>query len=297
MPTDAGLVAEAGGEACELDADCSDDNVCTGERCEGGRCSHPPVDEGVVCGDTQNGECTTADTCDGAGVCQPNHLPAGSACGDALETECTSPDTCDGSGACQPRHAAAGSACGSSAEAECTSPDVCDADGLCSPNHAPNGSLCSDGSCTLGECIEGQPEGCPAEVVTDVPFEATWRTVGGVDLFGGGCDVDNTPDHAVVFTAPVAGVFRFEAAGSVGDDDPESGNSGSEELADSVLTIAAGSCLGPGAMSRGCNDDIEDGDLDSRLDLELSLGEVVTVYVGELREPGGGSGSLSITLR
>src|SRR5437660_164424 len=40
-----------------------------------------------------------ADTCNGSGTCQPNHVAAGTNCGDA-GTECTNQDKCDGNGAC-----------------------------------------------------------------------------------------------------------------------------------------------------------------------------------------------------
>jgi hypothetical protein len=297
VSTDAGLGGAGVAVGCDADADCEDDNDCTGDTCDDGVCSNRPVDEGVVCGDPMNGECSTADTCDSAGVCRPNDSPAGTPCGDPLEGACTSPDSCDGLGICAPRHALAGTPCGDDDQDECSAADACDEAGACSANDLPNGSACDDGSCTLGECIEDQPVGCPVDVVNDVPFNTSWRTVGRVNLFGGGCDIGGTPDYAVVFTAPTSGTFRFEAAGVAGQDDPEGGNAGAEALADSVLTIAEGSCEGMNAQQLACNDDIAPGNLDSRLDLALSLGDVVTVYVSELREQGGGSGTLSITER
>lgn len=295
--SDGGLGGADGAASCTSDAECNDANFCTGDTCDGGVCSHRPVDEGVVCGDTANDECTAADTCDGAGLCRPNDVAAGTPCGDPSEDECTSPDECDGSGACAPRHAAVGTSCGDDDEDECSGADQCDGAGVCSANDLPNGSACDDGSCTLGECIDDQPVGCPVDVVNDVPFNTTWRTVGRVNLFGGSCDIGGTPDYAVVFTAPTTGTFRFEATGLPGEDDPESGEPGTEALADSVLKIADGSCEGMNAMELGCNDDIPGDSLNSLLELELNQDDVVTVYVGELREPEGGSGTLSITLQ
>ena len=130
-----------------------------------------------------------------------------------------------------------------------------------------------------------------------------WRTVGRVDLYEGGCDVENTPDFALVFTAPADGTYRIEAAGEVGDNDPELGGEDASELADSVLTIATGACGGFAAMSLGCNDDIPGngvpggGEFDSLIDLSLEAGDTITIYVNEFGEivPGGGSGTLSIT--
>jgi hypothetical protein len=161
----------------------------------------------------------------------------------------------------------------------------------------PNGSACEGGSCTLGECIAGNPVGCPAEVASELPFEASWRTVGGVDLFDSiGCDdFDNTPDFAVLFTAPAAGTYRFEAFGDA-ETDPETDGT---LAADSILTVAEGACPELAAEQIECNDDIDDGvDVNSLIDLELEAGETVTVYAGEFREqlPGGGSGRVRISV-
>jgi hypothetical protein len=224
---------------------------------------------------------------DGGAGCDP-------ACDDG--NDCTV-DICD-AGECRHPPAGAGAPCGSDRDDECTAADTCDGQGACLSNDAANGSGCNDGSCTLGECIDGQPVGCPAQVVTGLPFATGWRTVGGVDLYAGGCDVASTPDFALVFTPPAAGMYRFEAAGEVGTDDPELGGEEASELADSVVTIAAGACGGFAAPSLGCNDDIELGvNLDSRLDLALEEGQTITIYVNEYAEvvPGDGSGTLSIT--
>jgi hypothetical protein len=182
--------------------------------------------------------------------------------------------------------------CGSQVDGECTNPDQCSAAGVCLANDEANGSECDDGSCTLGECIEDQPVGCPRDVVTQVPFNTSWSSVGSPDLFDGGCDTANSADYALTFTAPADGTYRFGAAGTLGAEadliPPD---------ADSVLTVANGACAGPGAVQLECNDDIIDSvNLDSQLDLVLESGETVTVYVGELGEPGGGTGTLSITV-
>jgi hypothetical protein len=221
----------------------------------------------------------------------------GGSCDEACDdgNDCTV-DICDAD-ECRHPPAEAGALCGSGRDDECTAPDSCDGQGECLPNDAANGNECSDGSCTLGECIQGQPVGCPALVVTGLPFATGWRTVGRVDLYGGDCDVDDTPDFALVFTAPAAATYRIEAAGEVGNDDPELGGDEASELADSVLTVAAGACGGVAAPIIDCNDDIAPGNLDSRIDLELEEGETITIYVNEFGEvvPGGGSGTLSVT--
>jgi len=223
---------------------------------------------------------------------------AGVACDGGCDdgNDCTV-DICDAN-ECRHPLAEEGALCGSDRNDECTTPDSCDAQGECLPNDAPNGSECNAGSCTLGECIEGQPVGCPALVVPGLPFSTGWRTVGGVNLYNGACDVANTPDFAVVFTAPAAGAYLIEAAGELGTNDPEGNGDEASNLADSVLTIAAGACGGLGAPEINCNDDIAAGQLDSSIRLELADGETITIYVNEYGEvvPGGGSGTLSITL-
>ena len=58
-----------------------------------------PRSAGVQCGDWESSLCDEPDTCDGAGHCQPNHLPDGSPCDDGLF--CSGTETCV-SGECQP---------------------------------------------------------------------------------------------------------------------------------------------------------------------------------------------------
>jgi hypothetical protein len=234
--TDAGGASGETGASCDPDPSCDDGNDCTADVCTEGACEHSPLDAGEACGSGRDDECTSADTCDGAGVCLPN----------------------DGQ----------------------------------------DGAACPGGSCTLGECIDGQAVGCPAQVVSALPFNVNWRSVGGTDLYDGNCDGNGTPDFAVIFTAPATASYRFEAAGVVGMGDPEnSADDSASELADSVLTIAAGSCAGPTAQQLGCNDDFSDNSFNSRIDLPLMQGQSVTVYVNEFHEvlPGGGSGTLAIT--
>jgi hypothetical protein len=208
------------------------------------------------------------------------------------DNACTD-DTC-ASGECVHGPAALGEGCGSAAEGECTRPDSCDGAGACVANDLENGAACSAGACAAGACVASEPAPeCPVGIVTELPFETNWRTVGRADLYGGTCDGENTPDFAVVFGVPQTAVYRFEAGGVAGTDDPESDPQ--SELADSVLTVAAGSCAGVGADQLGCNDDTGNT-FDSRVDLRLEAGQTVTVYVNEFSEvvPGGGSGTLTI---
>lgn len=232
---------------------------------------------------------------DAGGECEDD-----SACDDG--NDCTA-DVCDENG-CNNPALAAGAECGSAEDGTCNAPDRCDGDGVCLANEAANGAACEDGSCLLGECIAGQPEGCPAEFVTAVPFETSWRTVGGFNVHDASCDRDNTPDFAVVFTAPEAGTYRFAAAGVQLAGDPETeGDENASVLADSVLALVAGACPSVDAAELidpvACNDDAPGGATrDSQIDRALTEGQTVTVYAGEFREvlPGGGSGTLRISL-
>jgi len=208
--------------------------------------------------------------------------------------ECTD-DICE-EGACLNVRRDVGTACGDGTDDLCTAPDSCNEEGACVPNHAPDGSECAEGSCAAGACVPGPVGGCPSVVVDSLPIQMSWRTVGGEDFFNTGApcsDEPNTPDFAVVFTAPADGTYRFDAAGVAGDDDPDT--SGSQ--ADSMLTIVAGACAGPEAQQLACNDDLGGDNLDSRIELTLDEGDSVTIYVNEFGEvlPGGGSGTLSIT--
>jgi hypothetical protein len=144
----------------------------------------------------------------------------------------------------------------------------------------PNGSACPGGSCSLGVCVLGQRVGCPLEIVTAVPFETNWNSAGRPDLYRGSCESAGTPDYAVSFTAPRAGRFRFDASGSP----------------DSVLTLASGACsASTAAQLQPCNDDVANGNRDSRIELTLTLGQVLTVYVSEFEAGESGSGTLRIT--
>ena len=143
----------------------------------------------------------------------------------------------------------------------------------------PNGSACPGGSCSVGVCIAGQRIGCPLEVVSAVPFETAWNSTGRPDLYDGDCESNNTPDYAVLFTAPSAGRYRFEATGSP----------------DSVLTLVTGACSASNAAELACNDDLAEGNRGSRVDRTLTLGQVLTIYVSEFGNGNDGSGTLRVT--
>lgn len=192
---------------CQTDVDCEDGNACTDDACEvDGTCSNEnnfndtvdccnpadgttmPIDDenectvdtcnadgsvthdrtpGAACGDPTDDACTDPDTCDEAGICQPNDALAGTPCGDPTDDDCTDPDTCDGTRTCLDNNEIAGTACGDPTDDDCTDPDTCDAVGTCRANNAPDGTLCDDGLfctegeiCAAGDCGNGADTDC-----------------------------------------------------------------------------------------------------------------------------------------
>jgi len=276
-PLDGGARADSGpggGASCELATDCSDDNTCTFDDCVEGSCQHTPAGAGLACGSATESACTRADSCDGAGRCVPNHAPAQTPCG-RTSNSCAG-DSCDGAGTCLALDLPTGTACGSSSG--CGQP-TCGAGAVCEPHDAANGSACPGGSCTLGACVAGQRVGCPQAVVTAVPFQASWSSVGQPNLFLGECQSDNTPDFSLEFVVPATGRYRFEATGSP----------------DSVLTLVRGACTPNGTQNATCNDDISDNNLASRIDTALTAAQIITIYVSEFEEESTGSGTLRIS--
>jgi hypothetical protein len=190
--------------------------------------------------------------------------------------------------------AAPGTDCGSLVDDECTRPDSCDGQGNCQRNDEPLGTPCEGGTCSGGLCIAAPPSGCVVDAVSSVPFTASWSSVNRPDLYDGGCDTEGTPDYALVFTAPATAVYRIASAALVDavpytgpiPDGPADG--------DAVMTIARGDCAGGEAQQLACNDDVQVGTLNSQVDLGLAAGEVVTVYLNELGQMGGGTGTVSI---
>jgi hypothetical protein len=157
------------------------------------------------------------------------------------------------------------------------------------------------GSCTGGSCPGPPASECAVDTVSMVPFMTSWSSVGRLNLYNGGCDSQGTPDYALVFTAPQTGTFRITSAALVdavpytGPGDPSGIPDGPAD-GDSVMTIVRGGCAGPEAQQLECNDDAVMGTLDSQLNVGLDAGEVITVYLNELTQTGGGTGTLGITL-
>jgi hypothetical protein len=273
------LVSDPGsdaGAACQLSAECDDGNECTLDECSAGACRSVALPEGAACGDPQQSDCTQPDSCDGAGRCLARHAEASTPCGRGSSAGCTA-DACDGAGVCLAVDVAAGTACGDDGGG-CSAP-VCDGAGSCELNQEPNGVACPGGSCSLGACIAGQPVGCPAALANSVPLMTSWSSAGRTNLIQGSCDDSAaTPDFALVFSAPSAGTYRIDAEGS----------------ADSVLVVRAGACSGNNQLA--CNDDRNANQRDSRIELTLSAGQTITIYVSEFGNGSSGAGTLQITL-
>lgn len=193
-----------------------------------------------------------------------------------------------------------GTACGSAVDDACTNPDSCDAEGVCQRNDEI-ATACEGGTCSGGLCITTPSSGCAVDIVNSVPFTTSWSSVGRPDLYDGGCDSLGTPEYALVFTAPRAATFRITSTALVdtvpytgaGD---ASGTPNGPADGDSVMTVVRGNCAGVAAQQLECNDDVAAGTLNSGLDLALDAGEVVTVYLNELTQTGGGTGTVNVSV-
>lgn len=261
----------------------------------GNRVSSESGDPSSGVGGLDGGGATPAESEAAAGT---NGAPSCGVNGDCPPTAPCTTAVCQ-DGLCVVGPAAPGTPCGSDVDDECTNADTCGAQGICQSNDEV-GTACAGGTCAGGLCIALPPSGCAVDLVSSVPFTASWSSVGRPDLYDGGCDSEGTPEYALVFTAPESGVFRFTSTGLV-DGVPYTGPGapgvpgGGPLDGDAVMTIANGNCAGGEAQQRGCNDDVADGTLSSQLDLELSAGEVVTIYLNELQQTGGGTGTVSIS--
>jgi hypothetical protein len=107
--------------ACTTAAECDDGDPCTADACGADqRCVYAPAGAGVPCDD--GSACTTGDSCDAAGHCQPG---AAVACTD--DDPCTA-ERCDPASGCVYPDAPDGTGCDDGDP--CTGPDTCEA-GVC----------------------------------------------------------------------------------------------------------------------------------------------------------------------
>src|SRR5439155_1242766 len=94
---------KAAGTTC---GDASSGECDAADTCNGaGSCESNHVADGTFCGDAGT-ECVNQDACLG-GVCHDNGFKAaGTTCGDASSGECDAADTCNGAGSCESNHVA-----------------------------------------------------------------------------------------------------------------------------------------------------------------------------------------------
>ena len=146
---------------------------------------------------------------------------------------------------------------------------------MCLTNHQPEGSTCATGHCNAtGVCD------CAVERVTALPYGQQWQTTADTETdFLGECQTCPTVDHIIVFTAPAAGTYRFDAT-SIGGD--------------VQMAVYPGDC-NPAPSGATCGIDDPESGFDT-LALALDAGAVVTVVVGENCEENGSEGNLSIDL-
>jgi hypothetical protein len=173
---------------CSVAADCNDNNPCTNDSCQAGKCAYTNASSGASCSD--NNPCTDNDKCNGSGQCvgtpkacnsPPNachqgtgvcnqangicsyaFLSNGTACSDG--NACTTNDTCQ-NGTCV---GGVGKSCSSPPNACYNSPGTCDTTtGACNYPVKVNGTACSDGNaCTTGDtcqngaCVGGLSKTC-----------------------------------------------------------------------------------------------------------------------------------------
>jgi hypothetical protein len=62
---------------CFTDDQCGESSECVARACEQNACVTRNRSSGTPCGDAADTTCSDPDTCDGAGNCEPNEVPAG----------------------------------------------------------------------------------------------------------------------------------------------------------------------------------------------------------------------------
>jgi len=216
-----------------------DDNECTKDVCDPdtGLVTHPPEDAGTTCGDANSSECDAADSCDGAGNCDPNFVAADTPCGSAANTDCTDPDTCDGAGTCQFNHVADATPCEDGLF--CTSGDLCN-NGVCVVGGDPctPPSLCSE---ALDACVE-----CLIDADCDDAIPCTTDICNGI----GACENNLNAGSCLI-----AGTCYADGALNPANDcqecDPGSDPLGWSFLPDGTLCDDGDPCTGTGRPGIG----------------------------------------------
>jgi hypothetical protein len=108
------------------------------------------VQEGVPCGDPSDySVCDRPDTCDGAGLCEPNIATSDTVCYQGSDFICDPDEYCTATSrdTCPHFFASAGTECGNGTDfSVCDRPDTCDGAGSCDPNIAEETTVCNEGS-------------------------------------------------------------------------------------------------------------------------------------------------------
>ena len=180
-----GWTARIQGTECrEAVSDCDLTEVCNGINLE---C---PAD-GFAEADTQCGdgptECSGQDTCDGAGICQPNHFGTDHTCGDD-GTDCVNQDLCDGEGGCTDNgFKTDGVVCGDDDLDQCVSGqclDCYDADGCGDLPWGDRSEECSERVCGDGHVCAFNDTFPGTECNSDDQCDGSGLCVDCVDVAG-----------------------------------------------------------------------------------------------------------------
>jgi hypothetical protein len=162
---DACTAADPDGTSCRT----STGECDSAESCVSGSC--PPDGfrpQGVACGDSADGICDRADSCDGVGGCATNLEPNTTVCRSAV-ADCDAVERCDGAGNCPPDGLLAGGVPCRAATGACDVTDACDGVSVACPADAvlPLGAECraAAGVCDVAEQCTGASGGCPANAV------------------------------------------------------------------------------------------------------------------------------------
>ena len=167
---------------CDVPETCDADGTC-------------PVDSfeiaGATCTDTI-ADCYDA-KCDGSGTCDQDYVASvsGTGCGDQTFGECDFPDSCNGTGVCQPNHAETTTPCGNPDAGECDVPETCDADGTCPVDSFEiAGATCTD---TIADCYDAK---CDGSGTCDQDYVASVSGTGCGDQTFGECDLPDSCNGA-----------------------------------------------------------------------------------------------------
>lgn len=130
----------------------------------------------------------------------------------------------------------------------------------------------------IGECVRGAAGTCPDMMAADAARLATGNSVGAGNEFSASCAAggDVAPDVTVAFTAPSAGLYRFDTFGSSFD----------------TQLYAYESC--GGGTELGCNEDAGDRRT-SEIELTLTVGQSIVLVVDGFDELSAGDFVLNVT--